>query len=65
MREMRPAGGGSDGEGRAFVVGDRVEVDYDDEGWFKGVVVEVRVSRKEDLAYRVRLDDGEYADSMP
>lgn len=64
MCEMRPADGGSDGEGRAFVVGDRVEVDYDDEGWFKGVVVEVRVSRKEDLAYRVRLDDGEYADSV-
>ena len=48
---------------RRPTVGDRVEVDFDDEGWFKGIVT-VAAVRDGARVYQVKLDDGEYADSV-
>jgi hypothetical protein len=46
-----------------FRVGDRVEVDFDDEGWFGGVIESVRAHDGE-VSYCVKLDDGENADDV-
>lgn len=48
---------------KPFAVGDRVEVDFDDEGWFKGVVESLQ-PREGAYVYQVKLDDGEFADSV-
>ena len=51
-----------------FAVGMRVEVDFDDEGWFAGVVDSAQLSPTRSGAgvwvYSVRLDDGETADDV-
>jgi len=49
-----------------FNIGDRVEVDFDDEGWFKGVVETVRAGGRhgDRRVYNVRLDVGETADDV-
>ena len=52
-------------EGPRYRVGERVQVDFDDEGWFAGVVYscaqlpspEAQGSRR--FVYSVRLDDGQ------
>ncbi|KOO31881.1 guanylyl cyclase, partial [Chrysochromulina tobinii] len=49
-----------------FNIGDRVEVDFDDEGWFTGVVETVRAGGRhgDRRVYNVRLDVGETADDV-
>ncbi|KAL1507786.1 hypothetical protein AB1Y20_007396 [Prymnesium parvum] len=47
----------------AFALGDRVEVDFDDEGWFKGEV-SAHEWRDGAAVYQVKLDMGEFADSV-
>ena len=69
MAQVRAAGNerevaGSPGAAaRPFAVGDRVEVDFDDEGWFGGIVLSVH-EQGGVLVYSVRLDDGETADDV-
>lgn len=58
-------GGGSGAAGgkRVFAIGERVAVDFDDEGWFPGVVESSRRSGGV-MLWSVRLDDGEMADDV-
>ena len=52
--------------GSSFAIGDRVEVDFDDEGWFAGHVESAKPSEERPgyLVYTVKLDDGETADDV-
>lgn len=65
---MQAGGEQCDMAGSLFSIGDRVEVDFDDEGWFHGAVSsrEVKALRggSQRYVYCVRLDVGEYADSV-
>lgn len=51
-------------EAPRFALGARVQVDFDDEGWFGGVVESHCVRDGETFVYSVRLDDGETADDV-
>ena len=49
---------------RQYTVGQRVQVDFDDEGWFGGLVASRRRDLSGGLVYQVQLDDGEFADDV-